>query len=141
MPVWLLALIPGRPKLTDVLKFFTSPAGVLILLVCMFGLGDMRGRWVESRKYQARIDASVAAARAVDASARKAADEAMAKQRAELEASRADITRRIADYAETLRSRPSLACSIGADDLGVLGGIGVRNDAVPAAGPRAAPRR
>lgn len=122
----LLAVFSGL-SLGKVLDFIKSPVGIVLMVVMLcfgsFAYGSIRSTRIERAACQARIDASIEAAREFDAQIAAEQRAAAQKQITEATARVTAAEQKVDEYARTHKS-----CSIGDDGAAFLGSFGGVSD-------------
>lgn len=133
------------PSPASIYRFFTHPVGVLITMVVLslasFGWGAHRGREAERVKCEARITASIEAAKRMDQAIAAAALGRAQIQEREAAAREAAIKGEVQTYVEQLAKRTAETCAVGGDAGTFNDGLHVYDDeGVPGANPPTPPR-
>lgn len=125
-------------SLSGVLAFLSSPIGIVgLVVVAWFGGGWWHTRAANAR-CEARIEQSIATARAVDTKIATEAAARAAQDRQANEALASQLEKRIQTYAQQIKDAP--ACPLDQRDLDALGGVRSGPE-LPAVGPQPPRRR
>lgn len=143
----LAGLLRFIPTPAAIYRFFTSPVGVVLTMVAIglgsFAWGAHRARESERAKCEARITASIEAAKRMDQAIAAAAQARAQVLEREAAAREAAIKSEVSSYVEQLATRTAQNCAVGLDADLFNDGLRVPDEqpGVPGANPPTPPRR